>query len=262
VRKKRLHQWLIFLTLAGEILIFIVLMPDNYTGGGGALSNRYFLSIYPLFFFLAPPRIHIKHIGLCWAVAAVFIGQILVNPLQHSHFPATHAKRFPLKLLPVELSLINNWPTSTHPPADRQDVGTKYAWLYFLDDNFIPRTTSELEKHGFWTRGPHRAEMILKTFYPIRQITFRVLNNPRLSNTVTVRFAGEKKTVTLGHKEWGSVTFTPARVYRMNRWIHLYRLTVQAAKGSIPHYEEEDSEERRYLGVYFELDILPEYMPD
>lgn len=261
-RKKHLHQWLIFLTLAGEILIFIVLMPDNYTGGGGALSNRYFLSIYPLFFFLPPPKIHIKHIGLSWIVAAVFIAQILVNPLQHSHFPATHAKRFPLKLLPVEMSLINNWPTSTHPPADRQEVGTKYAWLYFLDDNFIPRTTSELEKHGFWTRGPHRAEMVLKTFYPIRQITFRILNNPRLTNSVTVRFAGEKKTITLGHKEWGTVTFTPARVYRMNQWIHLYKLSVQAAKGSIPHYEEEDSEERRYLGAYFEMDILPEYMPD
>ena len=104
--------------------------------------------------------------------------------------------------------------------------------------------------------------MALKTYYPIRQITFRVLNNPRLSNTVTIRFAGEEKTLTLGHKEWGSATFTPRRVFRMNRWIHIYQLSVRAAKGSIPHYEEEDSDERRYLGVYFEVDILPEYMPE
>ena len=48
----------------------------------------------------------------------------------------------------------------------------------------------------------------------------------------------------------------------MNEWIHLYKLSIQAAKGSIPHYEEEDSDERRYLGVYFEIDIVPEYMPD
>ncbi len=261
-RKKQLYQWLVFLTLAGEILIFMVFMPDNYAGGGGALANRYFLSIYPLFFFLAPLRAEIKALGVSWFVAAVFIAQILVNPLQHSHFPATHAKRFPLKLMPVELSLINNLPTNTHPPATRQDVGTKYSWLYFLDDDFIPRTSSELEKYGFWTRGPHKTEMILKTFYPIKQITFRLLNNPRMSNTITVWFAGEKKQIDLGYKKRGSLTFTPRRVNRMNEWIHLYKLSVKAAKGSIPHYEEEDSDERRYLGVYFEIDIVPEYMPD
>ena len=164
--------------------------------------------------------------------------------------------------MPAELTLINNLPTNAHPPAQRQSVGIKYAWLYFLDDNFHARTTSDLEKNGFWTRGPHKAEMLLKTYYPIKQITFRFLNNPRLSNTVTVRFAGESKQVTLGHKQWGSVTFTPDRVFRMNDWIHLYKLSVRASKGSIPHYEKEDEDERRYLGVWFEVDIVPVYMPD
>ncbi len=261
-RRKRLYQWLLFITLVGEILIFIVLMPDNYAGGGGAVANRYFLSIYPLFFFLAPRKVELKPIVLSWIVAAVFISQILINPLSHSHFPYTHAKRLPLKLMPVELTLINNLPTNAHPPAQRQTVGIKYAWLYFLDDNFHARTTSELEENGFWTRGPHRAEMLLKTFYPIKQITFRFLNNPRLSNTITVSFAGEKKQVSLGYKEWGSVTFTPRKAYRMNDWIHLYKLSVQASKGSIPHLEKEDEDERRYLGVWFEVDIVPVYMPD
>jgi len=261
-RRKRLYQWLLFITLAGEILIFIFLMPDNYAGGGGAVANRYFLSIYPLFFFLAPRKIEIKPIAVSWIMASLFIAQILINPILHSHFPSTHAKRFPLKLMPVELTLINNLPTNAHPPAQRQSVGIKYAWLYFLDDNFIQRTTSELERDGFWTRGPHRAEMLLKTFYPIKEITFRFLNNPRLSNTVTVSFAGETKQVSLGYKEWGSVTFTPRKVFRMNDWIHLYTLSVRSAKGSIPHYEEEELDERRYLGVYFEVDIVPVYMPD
>jgi hypothetical protein len=79
---------------------------------------------------------------------------------------------------------------------------------------------------------------------------------------VTVSFAGETKQVSLGYKAWGSVTFTPRRVFRMNEWIHLYKLSVRAAKGSIPHYEEEDEDERRYLGAWFEVDIVPVYMPD
>ncbi len=261
-RKKHLYQWLLLAALAGEILIYIFIMPDNYAGTPGGLANRYFLSIYPLFFFLIPLELKIKEISLSWLVAAVFIAQILVNPLQHSHFPATHAKKFPIKLLPPELTLINELPTNTNPNARQQDVGMKYTWLYFLDDNFIPRTTSEIEKKGFWTRGPHKAEMIIKTWYPIKKITFHLLNNPRMKNSVTVNFVGEKQTIELGHKARASLTFTPRRVFRMNEWIHLYRLSIQAEKGSIPHLEEDESDERRYLGIYFEVEIIPEYMPD
>lgn len=262
IRRKQAFQWLILLALMGEILIYIILMPDNYAGGGGALANRYFLSIYPFFFFLPGLKVRARELGACWVAASLLIAPILINPLLHSHYPATHAKKFPFKLMPVELTLVNNFPTNTNPAAHRRPVGTRHSWLYFLDDNFIPRTSSALERNGFWTRGPKKAEMVLKTFYPIKQVTFRILNNPRKTNDVTVWFAGERKTITLGSKEWGTATFTPKKVFQMNQWIHMYKTAVRAAKGSIPHFEEETSDERRYLGVYFELDIVPEYLPD
>jgi hypothetical protein len=119
-----------------------------------------------------------------------------------------------------------------------------------------------LERNGFWTRGPKKAEMVLKTFYPVKQVTFRILNNPRKTNEVTVWFAGEKKKVTLGPNQWNTLTFTPKKVFQMKQWIHIYKTAVKAAKGSIPHFEEEKSDERRHLGVYFELDVVPEYLPD
>ena len=53
------EQWLLFAALAVEILIYIVLMPTNYGGGGGSLANRYFLNIFPLFFFL--PAAEARH---------------------------------------------------------------------------------------------------------------------------------------------------------------------------------------------------------
>jgi len=262
IRKKQLYQWFILAALAGEILIFVILMPDNYAGGGGALGNRYFLSIYPLFFFLPGLKRDCKEIYISWVIASIFIAQILISPLQHSHYPATHAKKFPFNRLPVELTLVNNFPTNTNPAAHRQEVGVKYTWLYFLDDNFLPRTSSKLEKKGFWTRGPYKAEMILRTYYPIKEITFHILNNPRRQNEVSVRFCGEKKKIILGHKERGSVSFTPKRFFRMNQWIHVYKLSIKSDKGSIPHFEVNESDEKRYLGVYFEVDIIPEYMPE
>lgn len=262
MRRKELDQWLLFITLSGGILIYVVLMPDNYAGGGGAMANRYFLNIYPLFLFLLPPKRNIKEVALCWAMAALFLSPILTNPILHSHYPATHAKKLPFKALPVELTLVNNFPTNTNPSARRQSVGMKYSWLHFLDDNFIPRQPdSALEQKGFWTRGNHTAEMILKTWYPIKKLTVHLLNNPRMRNTITVKVGGEKKKITLGIRQRGVLEFTSLKPFQMKA-THLYKIKIKASKGSIPYFENEQSREKRFLGVFFEFEIEPEYMPD
>lgn len=257
-RRKQLYQWLVFAALAGEILIWIVMMPDNYAGGGGALANRYFLSVYPLFFFLPALEKKPWEIGLSWVWAAVFISPILISPFFHSHYPATHAKKMPYKLLPLEMTLVNNYPTNTNPRAFRQEVGNPpdIGWLHFLDDNFLPRLP-ELNEKGFWTRGTGTAEMILKTYYPVKKLTFRILNSRRMSNKAWVRVGRRKESVSMGYKEWGTITFTDPRPFNIKS-LYLYRITVKAQKDAIPNFEVEDSDERRHLGVYFEVDILRE----
>ncbi len=259
---KRIYQWFLLIAIFGGIFIYIVLMPDNYAGGGGTMGNRYFLTIYPLFLFLPHLKMKPRHIALCWVMAAVFIAPILTNPLLHSHYPATHAKKAPFKWLPLEMTLVNNFPTNTNPSARRQPIGIKYSWIHFLDDNFIPRQEeSELEKFGFWTRGSHTAEMILKTYYPIKSLTVHLLNNPRMRNDITVKVGREKKKITLGQNQRGTLTFTSLKPFQIKA-IHLYRIKIGASKGSIPYFEDELSQEKRYLGVYFEFAIEPEYMPE
>jgi len=41
------------------------------------------------------------------------------------------------------------------------------------------------------------------------------------------------------------------------RAIHLYRLKIKAEKGSIPYFEDHSSDERRFLGVFFKIEIIP-----
>jgi hypothetical protein len=237
-------------------------MPDNYAGGGGAMGNRYFLTIYPLFLFLPSLKLKSRDIVFCWIMAALFIAPILTNPLLHSHYPATHAKKAPFKWLPLEMTLVNNFPTNTNPKARRQPIGIKYSWIHFVDNNFIPRQEeSELEKFGFWTRGSHTAEMILKTYYPVKTLTVHLLNNPRMRNDITVKIGREKKKITLGQNQRGTLTFTSPKPFQIKA-IHLYRIKIVASKGSIPYFEDEYSLEKRYLGVYFEFAIEPEYMPE
>lgn len=252
--RRRLQHWLILAALTGEILIYVILMPDNYGGGGGSLANRYFLCIYPFFFFLPAVAKTRKEIILSWAMAAVFISQILVSPFRSSADPATHAKQFPFKLLPVEMTQVNNFPTNTNPRAFRVTAGTPphTGFMHFLDDNFIPK----LEPTGVWTRGSGACEIILKTYYPLKEIAVHLLNNPRMNNAIKVRVGGETKKITLQPRQRGTLRFAVESAFQVKA-IHLYKIKIKASKASIPYLEDELSDERRNLGVFFELELIP-----
>jgi hypothetical protein len=256
--RRRFDRWLVFAALAGGMMIYIVLMPDNYGGGGGTLANRYFLNIYPLFFFLPAENRNWRQVLAVWVVAAVFIAQILVSPFRSSADPATHAKRFPIKALPLELTQVNNFPTNTNPQAFRVHIWPDKPqphreFIHFLDDNFYPK----LEPTGIWTRGDKTCEMVLKTYYPLSRIDVRLLNNPRANNEVKVRVDGKTQKTVLQPKQWGTLSFPVGRGFQMeSRYLH--RISINPAKGAIPYLEDQTSLERRYLGVFFELELVPE----
>ena len=248
------EQGLLFAALTLEILIYIVIMPTNYGGGGGSLANRYFVNILPLFFFLPTIVPRPKHLALTWAFAALFTAQILLNPFQSSANPAAHAKRFPIKALPLELTLYNEFPTNTNPDGFRVSFGISpnRGVAYFLDDNFHKRT----QPGGTWTRGDKTLEMVLKTQFPAKAIIFHLTNNPRRDNEITVRVDGRKQTLVLQSGESGTLEFPVKTGFKIeSNWLH--RVKIGAAKGSRPYFEEEKSAERRDLGVFFEIEFIP-----
>jgi hypothetical protein len=254
-RRRNLASWLLAGAILLEILIYIVLMPDNYGGGGGSLGNRYFLHIYPLFFFLPPLKRQVRELALCWLMAAVFISQILLNPFGAMHAPAMHAKRFPFTCIPVELSQVNEFPTNVNPNAFRVPAGhAPYdGYLYFLDDNFYPKHRTE---DGIWTRDNRGAEIILKTYFPVKTIVVHLLNNPRRENDITVRVENQTQRIRLREKQRATLEFAPGKGFIIRSLYH-YKLSVQASKPSIPYFEIESSDERRDLGVFFSLELIP-----
>jgi hypothetical protein len=259
IGKKSLDRWLILAALAGEILIYVVMMPDNFGGGGGSLANRYFLCIYPFFLFLAPGSIKRREPVVAWAFAAVLIGPILAAPFQYSARPSLNSKRFPFTVLPVEKTNINNLPTNTHPPAMRQqwlNTATgepfKDRFLYFLNDNYNPKHPTE---NGWWTLGDRKADIILRTFFPAKEVVFHLRNNPRLENEIAVTVEGKTQHIRLGTEEWGELRFSVGDGYTILA-SHQYRIKVKAAKGSTRYFEQQASDERRWLGVFFELEIV------
>lgn len=252
--RKKPYQWLILAALVFQILIYIVLMPTNYGGGGGSVANRYFLSIYPLFFFLPAAALRSKHIAAIWIVAAVFIAPLILSPLQSSMDPASHAKRYPVKALPVEMTLVNEFPTNTNPHGFRVPCGTPphTGMLHILDDNFNPRS----EPEGLWTLGDRTTEMILKTYFPVKEIVIRLTNNVRRDNTVRVRVGRKSKKIVMQSREKRELVFPVGTGFRIGH-NHHHRIKIGAALGSIPYFEDERSSERRNLGVFFEFELIP-----
>ena len=254
--RKDLDRWLLLGAALAQILVYIAIMPDNYGGGGGSLGNRYFMNIYPLFLFLPTVKIRKGEIIAPWVMAACFLAPILISPLQTSADPANHAKRFPYTLLPVEYTLINDLPTNTNPPSFRQQWGhplREDQFLYFLDDNFHPKPPHE---DGWWTVGDKTADMVLRTAFAVREVVVRLQNNPRADNEITVTLDGRTQRIVLGPLQRSVLSFKPGNGFQILH-SHQYRFKVGAAKGSIPYHENRLSDEKRHLGAFFELEIIP-----
>jgi hypothetical protein len=254
--RKSLDAWLILAAAAGQILVYLVMMPDNYGGGGGSMANRYFMNIYPMLLFLPEIRMRRREMVWPWALAAVFIAPILLSPIATTQAPASHAKRFPYSLLPVEYSLINDLPTNTDQAHFRQRWGMPLfedRFLYFLNDNFNGK---HREENGWWTYADRTADMVLRTFFPVGEVVVHLLNNPRQDNMITVKLDGKTQRVLLQSMERGTLRFPVGDGFRISE-SHQYRFKVRAAKGSIPYHEDAGSDEKRHLGVYFELELIP-----
>ncbi len=254
--RKSLDAWLILAAAAGQILVYLVMMPDNYGGGGGSMANRYFMNIYPMLLFLPDIRMRRRETVVPWVMAAVFVAPILLSPLATTQDPSAHARRFPFSLLPVEYTLINDLPTNTNPTHFRQRWGMPYfddRFLYFLNDSFNDK---HREENGWWTYADRTADMVLRTFFPVREVIVRLQNNPRQDNEITVRLDGQTQRILLQPMQKGELRFAVGGGFRISQ-SHQYRFKVRASKGSIPYHEIPGSDEKRHLGVYFELELIP-----
>ena len=83
-----------------------------YTWHGGGVGNRYFFSGYGVMLFLLPPIQSATAVVRSWAVGGLFVAPMVLNPFVASFHPDDNAKSGPLRLLPVELTLVNDLPVN------------------------------------------------------------------------------------------------------------------------------------------------------
>ena len=254
-------QWLLLLAVAAEIAILLFITPYTWSGGGGPIGNRYFLSFYPAFLFLMPPLGNVGPAVVALAFGALFTAKVTFDPFWSSYNYANHAKAGPLRLFPIELTMLNDLPVAANPDrAKRRLRGGVLA--YFPDDNaYTP------EGDSFWLRGSRRADVILRApvdpleggGWATRQITsFQVrVQNGIKANAITIDSGVSKQTLTLKPGELRDLMLSmPAGVpYKPydTPMSYVYAVSFTTTDGFAPFLETPPSSDARFLSAQVTL---------
>ena len=242
-------QWLVLGSGLLQGLIFLVLTP--YTWSGGGVGNRYFFSGYGVMLFVLPPIHSLGAAFAMWAAGSLFVAPLVLNPFVASFHPADNAKSGPLRLLPVELTLVNDLPVNNEPEHARlwfgdTGRGDPGFLVYFLDDNAYDRE----EDKSFWTRGRARAEFIIKTDRPIRRATFALMAGP-VATDVRLTIGRRSQDVHLEPGDTREVVFAmpPGVRYEKEVQALAWTASVSSSSGFTPIFFDPNSSDPRYLGV-------------
>jgi hypothetical protein len=258
--RKHLYQWLVLGVAVVGCLLLIVWMPVNYFGGSGTLGNRYFLTLFPLFFFLlAEMRRFAVPAVACWAVAAVFLTQILTSPFEAGRRPGVHAQTRAYKWLPPELSLINDLPTNSDPDKFRRRFDDGFLG-YFLDDNTFGRERRSPGGLGFHVKGGAEAEMVVRTRVELKGLVLRVINVATETNRVRVCVPGgcEAREIAPGEKEIFELPAGPPFPYEdFGQRSYCYLVAIRSEEGSIPMLAARGETDWRNLGAFVHIEPDP-----
>jgi hypothetical protein len=228
-----------------SILVLLVLAPFSWGGGGGPPGNRYFLSLYPVLFFLAAP------IGTATAVSAfvggmLFVGPWLTTPFTASKFTWNAVDTAPLRLLPIELTMVDDLPVRLSDRA-RIPYGTNpEVLLYFMDTRASPP-----EGQGIWVQAKGTAEIIVRSEHPLTAV--KLTWQSPVANHVSAGIAGHRADFDLqaGQRITTRLPMGPGVTY--TRGSQAYVLRLRADRGFVPRLTDPASRDARLLGAFVEL---------
>jgi len=227
--------WLAFLSIVLSWLAYLWIIPDNWYGGGGTVGNRYFLNLLPAFLFLVPPRRARWVAAAAVAGAAVFLAPVLAAPVRHSLRPGDHATSSAFKVLPAELTMLNDLSVFTEPWRKKRPFGfvgnpQRHAdpdayFLYFTDGGTFGKE-EWAGRAGFWMRSGASAEVVVRAFdlAPVERLVLRVAGGP-LGDTVTARLGWRSGRVTVGPGQVAEIELPAGRGLRYyDTYLHVLHL--------------------------------------
>ena len=183
-----------------------------------------------------------------WIVGALFIAPLVLNPFVGSFRPGDNAKRGPLRMLPVELTLsttCRSTPSVARAGVVRRQsrAGRSRLPVSFLDDNAYGR---EADK-SFWVRGESRAEFLSRrTADPEGGV--HACGRAR-SRPTSPPIGGRAQRVHLDAGETQQVTSRSRPGLSVREDGRVGRIGLELARGFTPIFHDANATDARYLGV-------------
>ncbi len=234
-------RWAIPIAVAVASLCFLAIRPFNFYGGGGAIGNRYFLPLYPAFWFLAarlpPGRGGVARALAVAALAAPFLWPLWSHPRAFPIAPDgryAHTSSVARALLPYET-------TQSHVPGG-QDLSEHGLWIKFLDG------PAGQDGGRAYIEGDGRAEILLGSPKPLLAVQIDLAPNAPSTLQVKGGTLGERILRPDGGIAYVLHLESPRATHAMwwsdDPW-SLYRLSLQVpgGKGKIG-FDIETAEEK------------------
>ena len=267
-RRREPWQWLVLFGVAVQILLFVVSLPYTYFGGGGSVGNRYFIGVYGICLFLLPPIRSLWVAAVPLAIGAVFMAPLVLHPFLTSRFPAAHGKRAPFDRLPVELTNVLDLPLMNEPSRVRQPFGENPGFgdhpfqLFFLDDDAYGKES--LTDASFWLKGERRAELLVRSAYPLRWLRFRLRAGP-VDTVVRAELGGKAVAVPVaaGRRADLVIALPPGFPNKHDRPVespgptYIWTVSLESSAGFVPAEIEPGSTDTRHLGVHVRPMVFP-----
>lgn len=165
-RRKALWQWALLAALAIAALITIVWMPYTWSGGGGPVGNRYFLSLGAATFFLVP------RVRTIWPAAVAALGLIFMAPSLSRPFVVTKqpwlATDAPIfRVLPIEMTGAADLPVMLDRDRGRIPQGRRPTMFVALLD-----AAGGTGQGGWLAVAPRQtAELLVRSPERLRDVT-------------------------------------------------------------------------------------------
>jgi hypothetical protein len=256
-RNRPLWQWLVLAGGVAQILLFVISLPYTWFGGGGSVGNRYFMGAYGIFLFLLPPIPSVGAAIVPWIIGGIFMAKLVMNPFTTSFAPGQYADAGPLRMLPVELSNVNDLPINTDREArvvwfgddPGHQEGTDPGFqIYFLDKNAF----TEADK-SFWVKGESRTEFIIKTDRPMQRLVL-TLTAGSVPTTSRASLEGRSQEVQIAAGDSRRITFDmgtgfPYMKLDDGKPRFVWMASISSSAGFVPAFTA-GTDDIRFLGVH------------
>ena len=170
-RPRGAARWMLLVAVGASLAGFFLYRPFNIYGGGGAMANRYFMPLFPAFWFLASTRCSSRRVVVIGLLAAPFLWPLWSDARsfpQRSNHTYRYVSSLASSWLPFET-------TQSHlKPAGRSDVVHRDLWVKFLSSTL----RNKRDGTGLLIDRGSRGELLIGAYRPLEGVDLQTLGDP------------------------------------------------------------------------------------